>query len=80
MFPAEYLSSSSKSFLKEDFLGKNNDPPGAGQFQPHGFYLNKLEVVSCLISKLLLFGISKRRFFKFLLYTNKENQGPPERG
>jgi hypothetical protein len=49
MLHAKYLSSSSKGFLKEDFLSfynihkvKNNDPLGQSQFLPQGFYLNKL--------------------------------------
>jgi hypothetical protein len=79
MFHAKYLSSSSFSFIKEDFLRfyyihirKSYDPLGWGQFWPHGFYLNKLdrhslEDVSCQISKLYLFGFFNRRYFKIFL-------------
>jgi hypothetical protein len=61
MFHAKYLSSSSLSYLKEDFLsfyyihiGKINDPWDGTNFDPQGFYLNKLGRhsldVSCYIS------------------------------
>jgi hypothetical protein len=39
-----------------------------------------LEDVSCLIFKLWLFGVFKRRYFKFLLYTKKGKSMTPGAG
>jgi hypothetical protein len=85
---ADYLNSICSDFLKEKFLKfyyisfrKSMTPPDRGQFWLKGFYLNHLgrhsqEDFSCLLSKLYLFGFFKRKVFKFLLYSDKENQWP----
>jgi hypothetical protein len=71
--PSTYLN-----LITSFFLLKNQWPPGRNQFWPQGYNLNNLGrgslcKVSCHIFNLLPLSIQRRRFFKFSLYTYKEN-------